>query len=251
MQQLSISWLLKGQQLNRLSHDCDEWTGAVKMKESFGKIIKQPTAKKLSPYLVLAVLLVLSVLAWQYYEQVIMRREARRYNDQVNRIADEITYQLHKVEMILLGGAGIFVASEEVTREEWRTYFEYRQDSTHYPGIHRITVSRVVQPSELAQHIEEIRAEGFPDYTVWPEGEREVFTPVIYLEPFDDLSRRAFGYDIFSEPVRRSAMERARDTGYVAITSMVTLVTAIDQENQPGFIKGRSNPPGSAHLCRG
>jgi CHASE1-domain containing sensor protein len=179
------------------------------MEKSFGKILKQPTAKKLLPYLVLAVLLVLSVLALQYYEQAIMEREARRYNDLVNRIADEITDQLHKYEMILLGGAGIFVASEEVTREEWRAYSEYRQVSTHYPGIHRITVSRVVQPAELAQHIEEIRAEGFPDYTVWPEGEREIYTPAIYLEPFDALSRRAFGYDIFSEPVRRSAMEQA------------------------------------------
>ncbi len=235
MQQSVISWLFEGQKLNWFSHDCDERAGAVKMEKSFGKILKQPTAKRLLPYLVLAVLFVLSVLGWQYYERALMRREERRYNDQVNRITDEITDQLHKYEMILFGSAGVFFASEEVTREDWRAYFEYWQVSTHYPGIHRIMVSRVVQPEELAQHIEEIRAEGFPDYKVWPDGEREIFTPLIYLEPFDDLSRRAFGYDMFSEPVRRSAMERARDTGSVVLTSKVTLVTATDQNSQPGF----------------
>ncbi len=46
MHQPVKSWLVEGQQLNRLPHDFDEWTGVVKMKESFGKILKQPTAKK-------------------------------------------------------------------------------------------------------------------------------------------------------------------------------------------------------------
>lgn len=206
------------------------------MKESFNKTLKALKYKKLLPYLMLAVLLALSVLAWLLYEKTVLEREERRYDEYVDRVIDDITERLHQYEMILLGGAGIFFASEEVSREEWQAYYQYRQVSTHYPDTHRITVCRVIQPPELEQHIEEIRAEGFSDYTVWPAGEREVYTPAIYLEPFDELSRHAFGYDTFSEPIRRAAMEQARDTRAAMITGMVSLVTETDSDNQPGFI---------------
>ncbi len=128
------------------------------MKESFNKTLKALKYKKLLPYLILAVLIAISVSAWQFYENTVLAREERRYNEYVDRVIDDITDKLHQYEMILLGGAGIFVASEEVTREEWQAYYQYRQVRIRYPGIHRITICRVIQPPELEQHIEEIRA---------------------------------------------------------------------------------------------
>src|SRR5262249_14430334 len=81
-----------------------------------------------------------------------------------------------------------------------------------------------------------IRAEGFPDYRIWPEGEREIYAPVIYLEPFDWRNKRAFGFDMFSEPVRRLAMERARDTGLPAISGKVTLLQDAELASRLGFL---------------
>ena len=40
----------------------------------------------------------------------------------------------------------------------------------------------------------------------------------------NERNLRAFGYDMFSEPVRRAAMEAARDSGQAAATGRVTLV---------------------------
>src|SRR3546814_9134348 len=56
-----------------------------------------------------------------------------------------------------------------------------------------------------------IRAEGFPNYSVTPPGEREVYFPITLIEPFDERNQRAFGYDMFSEPVRREAMRRSEE----------------------------------------
>ncbi len=192
--------------------------------------------KKILPFIALAVLLALSLLIWQFYEQTTLEREERRYNEYINYIVDEITDRLHQYEMVLLGGAGVYAASEEVTREEWRDYYEYREVSVRYPGIQGVGFSRVIKPQDLAEHIEEIRAEGFNEYTVWPEGEREVYVPVVYIEPFDERNRRAFGYDLYSEPVRREAMERSRDTGAAVITGMTTLVTESEDDVQPGLL---------------
>ena len=66
-----------------------------------------------------------------------------------------------------------------------------------------------------------MRAEGFPDYAIHPAGERDPYTNIIYLEPFADRNLRAFGYDMYAEPVRREAMERARDTGLPALSGKI------------------------------
>ena len=192
--------------------------------------------KSIFPYLVLITLLILSVLVWQYYKGNALAREERRYNEYVEAVVNDITERLDKHQMILRGGAGLFPASEEVTRAEWRAYYEYQQVSTLYPGIQRVTFSKIVRPWDLAQHIEEIRAEGFPDYTVWPAGEHELYAPLIYLEPFDEGARGALGFDLFSEPVRRAAIEQARDTGEAVLSQMVVLVSEETQGSRPGFL---------------
>ena len=192
--------------------------------------------KNIFPYLALITLLFLSVLVWQYYKNNTLAREEQRFNEYVDRVINDITERLHQYEMILLGGAGVFAASEEVTRDEWRAYYEYQQVDHLYPGVQRITFSRIITLRELAPHTEGIRAEGFPDYTVWPAGDREFYAPLIYLEPFGDVARAALGFDLLTEPVRQTALEQARDTGEVALSGMIVLVSEQTQDRRPGFL---------------
>jgi CHASE1-domain containing sensor protein len=58
-----------------------------------------------------------------------------------------------------------------------------------------------------------IRAEGFPSYRGVPLGDPEVYTAIIYIEPFNRRNQGAFGYDMYSEPVRRTALRSARNRG--------------------------------------
>lgn len=69
-----------------------------------------------------------------------------------------------------------------------------------------------------------------------PEGRRETYTSIIYLEPFDERNQRAFGYDMFSEPVRREAMEIARDTDRTTLSGKVKLVQETEKDVQSGFL---------------
>jgi CHASE1-domain containing sensor protein len=86
----------------------------------------------------------------------------------------------------------------------------------------------------LPQHIQKIRQEGFPGYKICPEGDREIYSSIIYLEPFSDRNLRAFGYDMFSEPVRRKSMEQARDTNIAALSGKITLVQETGKQVQAG-----------------
>jgi PAS domain S-box-containing protein len=188
------------------------------------------------PYVILLVMLVISVLVWQLYEKNAMQREESRFFHSVNHAQNDLIDRIYRYEMVLQGGAGLFAASEEVTRDEFKAYCEYQQTVELYPGVQGVGYAKVVQPPDLASHLEEIKAEGFPDYKLWPEGDRDLYTAIIFLEPFDERNQRAFGFDMYSEPVRQAAMERVRDSGVAAISGKVKLVQEAGKDVQPGFL---------------
>lgn len=206
------------------------------MKESLHEIHEPAKFRKLLPYAVLAISLSLAVFVWLFWSNREMAKERLRYDELTNITTSHIIDRLHNYEMVLHGFSGLFAVSEDVTRNEWRAYYKYRQVQTFFPGVQGIGFSMVVQPSELARHIHGIRAEGFSDYMVRPKGKRDAYTAIIFLEPFDIRNQQAFGYDMFSEPVRRAAMERARDTGATSLSGKVTLVQEIDEKVQAGFL---------------
>jgi hypothetical protein len=85
-------------------------------------------------------------------------------------------------------------------------------------------------------HVLAVRSEGFTDYHIKPAGDRDELSSIIYLEPFDWHNRRAFGFDMFTEPARRAAMILARDRGAPSISGKVTLVQETDHGVQNGFL---------------
>ncbi|QMU29030.1 CHASE domain-containing protein [Adhaeribacter radiodurans] len=137
---------------------------------------------------------------------------------------------------VLKGGKALFAASGKVTHLEWEKYIGALEVSKNYPGIQGIGFAPIVRANELTKHIQEIRSTGFPEYTVNPAGTRLFYTPIIFIEPFTGRNLRAFGYDMFNEPIRRQAMEKARDSGQPTLTRKVRLVQETGKDLQPGFL---------------
>lgn len=63
-----------------------------------------------------------------------------------------------------------------------------------------------------------------------------MYIPVIFIEPINERNQGVFGFDMNSEPVRREALERARDSGSISRTGMVTLIKETGPDTQPGFL---------------
>ncbi len=153
-----------------------------------------------------------------------------------SEIRSKIVERFRAHEQILRSGAAFFDHSPGVSRQEWRRFTERQQLEHQLPGLQGIGFGLLIPRTNLAQHIQTIRAEGFPDYDVFPKGDRELYSPVIFLEPFTNRNLRAFGYDLFSEPVRRAAMERARDQDAAALSGRVTLLQENSQDAQAGTL---------------
>ncbi|HOT77641.1 MAG TPA: CHASE domain-containing protein, partial [Candidatus Wallbacteria bacterium] len=153
-----------------------------------------------------------------------------------NEIRLNISERLKACAQILRSGAALFDSSESVTRDDWKNFTGSLQIDLNLPGIQGTGFSILIPRGLLAQHVQQIRSQGHPLYQVRPEYDREVYSSILYLEPFNEANQRAFGYDMFSEPVRRQAMERARDENAPALSGKVVLVQETGREVQAGTL---------------
>ena len=192
--------------------------------------------RHVSPWIALVVGLALTIAAYLEVKESIEQDAAEEFAFTSDQVTLNIQERLDAYALILKGGASLFAASNTVGRSEWQAYVETLRAQDSVPGVQGIGFSQVIPPHQLAAHIARIRAEGFPDYTVRPAGERALYTSIIYLEPFRERNLRAFGFDMFSEPVRRAAMERARDSGAPALSGKVELVQETGEEVQAGTL---------------
>ncbi|HSN92853.1 MAG TPA: CHASE domain-containing protein [Anaeromyxobacteraceae bacterium] len=186
--------------------------------------------------LVLAGALALTFLAWRAARSGEDRARRAEFELQVQDADARVLQRMRAHEQVLRGAQGLFAASLHVDREEFHRYVESLQLAEAYPGIQGVGFSLLVPAAAREAHVEAVRAEGFPAYAVWPEGVRDPYSSIVFLEPFAGRNLRAFGYDMFSEPVRRAAMERARDTGRAALSGRVRLVQETEENVQAGVL---------------
>ncbi|MEJ8757514.1 CHASE domain-containing protein [Pontibacter sp. H259] len=163
-------------------------------------------------------------------------RSQKLFEIRANQATNDIKTRLSDYIQIMIGAKAFFIASDTVEREAWRNYYKSLNLGENYPGIQGIGYTHFLRPEEVDAHLKQIRGEGFPDYKIRPEGKRPIYSSIIYLEPFSGRNLRAFGYDMFSEPVRQSAMRIARDTKQPTISGKVRLVQETGKDEQSGFL---------------
>lgn len=188
------------------------------------------------PWLVLAASLAVTYQLWENARNEAARVLQTDFNFRVLDAASRIEQRILAYSQVLRGAQGLFAASRSVERDEFRAYIAMPYLEEKFPGIQGVGFALAVPAAQKDKHIATLRKEGFPEYTIRPEGQRDSYSPVIYLEPFSGRNLRAFGYDMYSEPARRAAMERARDLNAPANSGKITLVQETNQDAQAGFL---------------
>ncbi len=192
------------------------------------------------PAAVAMVGLALTLLAWAMLDRQADRRAEQRFRDLGQELEETLDTRLASYEQILRGGVALIDAQAErgdtPDRQAWSTYVAGLRVEDHYPGILGIGFSPRVEARNRDAHEAAVRAEGFPDYRISPHSTLPDAYPILFLEPFAGRNLRAFGFDMFSEPERRVAMERARDTARAAATGRVRLVQEDGYDVQAGFL---------------
>lgn len=182
-----------------------------------------------------ATMAVVVAVAWivRIDDERMARGQVRAFAEQVAVVFRET---LSAYEQALRGGVGLHDALGSITRQSWHTYFQGLKVQHHYPGIQGLGFASRVAPGEIDRVEAAARADGLTDFTLTPAGEREEMTTILMLEPLDWRNRRALGYDMYSDTVRREAMQRARDTGEATLSRSVVLQQETGEDTQRGLL---------------
>lgn len=183
---------------------------------------------------ILGISLLLTTTAWLISDGLVRERAEERFRFQSDAVASAISKRMIGYETILRAGAEFYRAG--TTRTGWRDFVAGMQLEQSFPGIQGVGFAEMMAARDLARHVAGVRAEGFPGYDVWPEGRRDVYSAIVWLEPFDWRNKRAFGYDMYAEAVRRAAMDRAADSGMPTLSGHVILVQETSADVQHGIL---------------
>ncbi|MDQ3557260.1 MAG: CHASE domain-containing protein [Gemmatimonadota bacterium] len=188
-----------------------------------------------TPWLILAASLLLTAAAAAFVHLNAEARDQARFENAVRATEDRVAARLDAYVALLRGGSGLFAASGEVTRSEFREYVARLGVEEQYPGVQGIGFSLRIPAAERDSLVAAVRAER-PDFAIQPANPRPEIHSILYLEPLDRRNAAAIGFDMFTEPVRRAAMLRAAESGAPALSGSVTLVQEIDERRQAGFL---------------
>lgn len=176
-----------------------------------------------------------SVLAWYVTSLSQRTAAARSFDEQAMRVEQLILDRMRGYEQVLRSASALFAASADISREEWVQYVAGTHLQETYPGVQGMHFAVHVRDAELPAFTARMRAEGLKDFTVRPPGARAEYYPVTWPAPLNDRNRKAAGFDLYSESVRRDALDRARDTGQPAISGKIVLV-GDSSGTTPGFL---------------
>ena len=208
------------------------------LAEPAGSTFRWRSIIKAAPWLFFALFFSLSIYSWRVAKDITTERITTRLNTRADYVASQVRERLEDYLSGLKAGAGLFNAygAEKVSRIDWKQFVRTLNIETRYPGIQGLGYSKWI-PADKKESIEnEIRAEGYTFFKIIPEESRSEYSSIVYLEPLEGRNLRAFGYDMYSEPVRRDAMMKARDSGEAKLSGQVKLVQETNVDVQSGFL---------------
>ncbi len=144
----------------------------------------------------------------------------------------------HDVEVI---HAFFAASSKDVSRGEFSAFVRlHMQRAVSTPGVQALIWAPVVPDEQRTAFEQSMAHEGFAHFQILernaqgglvPASKRREYVVASYNEPFETTSG-GIGFDFTSEPVRRAALEQARDSGEATATAPTRLVVG----DEPGFL---------------
>lgn len=190
----------------------------------------------LIPLLTLGVALATTWLVFDHERQVNRKELRSQFDFALRETVSRVEQRVASYEQLLRGVQALLSTAAGSDRARLHDYLELLPAGASFPGIQAIGYVEKVSAEHKNAHIAAMRQNGWPQYDISPVGQRDVYAPVTVRESYGRPVRTEPGYDTWSDPARRSAMELARDSGMAAITGKVQLHVDADVNASPGLI---------------
>ena len=180
-------------------------------------------------------LLITAVFSY-YVWRTSKAQDLARFNASAQELTTYVRGRPRLYIEVLRAGTGLFAVSPSINPSQFHNFVERLELRDQYPGAQGIGFLERVKANQK-NSIETIqRQRGLTDFKIWPDQNQEEYFPVVYFEPLDGQNPVDVGFDMQTDPVRRAAMENARDAGLPTATARVMLPRENDQKQEPGFL---------------
>ncbi|ESX88071.1 CHASE domain-containing protein [Mesorhizobium sp. LNJC403B00] len=127
-------------------------------------------------------------------------------DDALNRIESRIDLHLS----LLRSTQALFDARNgEISGSEFKAFFSALDVDNNFAGLRGIGYLRLAKTGDEAAVERDMLRDRGAAPTVYPDTTQPWRTPVVLFEPLDPANESTIGYDMFTEPVRREAIEKA------------------------------------------
>lgn len=172
-------------------------------------LIDYPRAIPVLIFFLVSGITVLSVFAIERGER---ERETAEVAREAQAITSAIERRAYTNSAYLRAGAALLATQNEISADLFRRFISELRLDANYRGAGGIGWAPVIEAGQIGA-FEDRLGQGrvdakrvFPSLTEMP---RSTLVPILYLQPDTVRNRRALGFDMYSDPVRREAMDIA------------------------------------------
>ena len=194
-----------------------------------------PRAVPVAIFLLVMAITLISVLTIEQGERM---REEADLNRRVQAMASAIERRAFTATSYLRAGAALFTTQDEVTGATFRRFVDELRLDSNYRGAEGIGWAPMITASQVPDFERTLSEGKVSDVAVTPllaERPRGILVPILYLKPDTLRNRRAIGFDMYTEEVRRAAMDEAERERRPTASGPIVLRQEADGED-PGFI---------------
>lgn len=185
----------------------------------------------------LGICIVIVIGLFVFTSRLEQQRIAAEFEQRAQTLSDALDKKLANYVEVLYSLESWVHTEAHINRLSFKAFV--RHSLARYAGIQAISWNPLVAADERAYFEAAMAAQGYRDFQIrerdaqarWvPAGAREQHIVVQYIEPYQSNSA-AHGFDVYSDPVRRLALDRSRDAGVPVVTAGITLVQEAGEQN--------------------
>ncbi|RVD68006.1 histidine kinase, partial [Mesorhizobium sp. M4A.F.Ca.ET.029.04.2.1] len=155
-------------------------------------------------------------------------------DDALNRIESRIDLHLS----LLRSTQALFDARNgDISRGEFKAFFSALDVDNNFAGLRGIGFLRLAKAGDEAAVERDILRDHGVAHQVYPATTQPWRTPIVMFEPIDPSNQASIGFDMFTEPARRAAIEKAMADDQQHASGLVQLGQGTGAtQTFPGFL---------------
>lgn len=176
-------------------------------------------------YFVLLVALIFTFVAFNRVHKSIEISDQNRFENVIAQTRAEIQRRLVRCVDQIYNTRALFAVKEDVTLDDWRTYFETMSLRHNILGIRSIVYVERVTPANREEFLKYRSGSIRTNFTIIPPGERATYYPIVYVTHFDPWAQIIYGLDHAVLPERLETIEQSVDQNAALMTVKTRFMT--------------------------